>query len=144
LHGVASDPALPLTGACGCGAVRFAVDAPLIGALYCHCTRCQRRTGTGAAASGRVKPGSFRIVEGEEHLRTWAPEGGFEKVFCGRCGSALFARNPEDTDVVGVRLGAFDGDPGIRPQAHQFTAYAAPWEPIPDDGLPRFPERAPS
>ena len=40
-----------------------------------------------------------------------------------------------------MRLGAFDGDPGVRPRAHQFVAYAAPWEPIPDDGLPRFPEQ---
>jgi hypothetical protein len=24
---------------------------------------------------------------------------------------------------------------------HQFVAYAAPWEPIPEDGLPRFPEQ---
>jgi hypothetical protein len=22
----------------------------------------------------------------------------------------------------------------------QFVAYAAPWEPVPDDGLPRYPE----
>ena len=43
---------------------------------------------------------------------------------------------------MGVRLGAFDGDPGVRPRAHQFVAYAAAWEPIPDDGLPRFPEQA--
>jgi hypothetical protein len=41
-----------------------------------------------------------------------------------------------------VRLGAFDQDPGVRPSARQFTAYAAVWEPIPEDGLPRFPERA--
>jgi hypothetical protein len=39
-----------------------------------------------------------------------------------------------------VRLGTFDGDPGIRPSFRQFVAYAAPWERIPDDGLPRFPE----
>lgn len=38
-------------------------------------------------------------------------------------------------------MGALDGDPGIRPAAHQFTDYAAPWYPVPDDGLPRFPER---
>ena len=38
----------------------------------------------------------------------------------------------------------FDADPGIRPSYRQFTAYAAPWEPIPDDGLPRYPERRPS
>ena len=36
-------------------------------------------------------------------------------------------------------MGAFDDDPGIRPSVRQFVADAAPWEPIPDDGLPRFP-----
>jgi hypothetical protein len=132
-----------ISGGCGCGAVRFEITEPFVNALYCHCTRCQRRTGTAAAASGRVQPGSFRVVAGEEHLRSWSPEDGFDKVFCGLCGSALFAQSPDDPDVVAVRLGAVDGDPGIRPGWRQFVAYAAPWEPIPDDGLPRHPERAP-
>lgn len=133
-----------LTGGCGCGAVRFEIDAPLVGAAYCHCTRCQRRTGTAVAASARIEPGSMRIVEGEDHLRAWAPEGGLEKVFCDACGSALLARTPGDHEIVIVRLGAIDGDPGVRPSARQFVAYAAPWEPIPDDGLPRFDERMPA
>jgi hypothetical protein len=132
-----------ISGGCGCGAVRFEITEPFVSALYCHCTRCQRRTGTAAAASGRVRPGSFRVVAGEEHLRSWSPEGGFDKVFCELCGSALLARSPEDPEVVAVRLGAVDGDPGIRPAWRQFVAYAAPWEPLPDDGLPRHPERAP-
>jgi hypothetical protein len=134
---------LPLTGGCGCGAVRFEVDAPLVSASYCHCTRCQRRTGTAAAVTARVAPGSFKIVTGEEHVRAWAPEDGFEKMFCGLCGSALYGRNPRDPSVIGVRFGAFDRDPGIRPQWRQFVAYAAPWESIPDDGLPRHDERPP-
>ncbi len=82
--------ALPLTGRCGCGAVAFEISRPLAAAAYCHCTRCQARTGTAVQASA-----------------------------------------------------AIDGDPGVRPMARQFVAYAAPWEPIPDDGLPRFDERAP-
>jgi hypothetical protein len=41
-------------------------------------------------------------------------------------------------------MGTLDDDPGIRPRAHQFTDDAAPWEPLPDDGLPRFPERLPA
>jgi hypothetical protein len=61
----------------------------------------------------------------------------------GDCGSALFASDPDTGDVKAVRLGVFDGDPGVRPSVRQFVAYAAPWEPIPDDGLRRFPERAP-
>jgi hypothetical protein len=133
----------PLTGRCGCGAVRFEIRGPLGPAIYCHCTRCQHRSGTAAAASVRVDRGSVRMLEGEDRLSSWAPPDGFEKVFCRDCGSGLFAAAP-DLDVVAVRMSAIDGDPGVRPSARQFVAYAAPWEPIPDDGLPRFDERAPS
>jgi hypothetical protein len=132
-----------LTGGCGCGAVRFEISEPFVLAAYCHCTRCQHRTGAAAAASGRVAPGSFRLTQGEEHVERWKP-GGLDKAFCRSCGSALFAANAESGDVVVVRLGAIDGDPGVRPSLRQFVAYAAPWEPIPDDGLPRYAERMPA
>jgi hypothetical protein len=131
---------LPLTGGCNCGAVRFEINAPLVIATYCHCTRCQRRTGTAASAQAKPEPGSFRIVSGEDRLRAWSPPTGFEKLFCGDCGSAVFSRHPTDPDRMSVRLGAFDGDPGIRPSLRQFVAYAASWEDIPDDGLPRYDE----
>jgi hypothetical protein len=132
-----------LTGGCMCGGIRYEIDEPLRDAVYCHCARCQRRTGTAASASARVAPGSLRIVQGEELLRAWRPAEGFAKVFCSECGSHMWSEDPHDPEIRGVRLGSFDADPGVRPSAHQFTAYAAVWEPIPDDGLPRFPERRP-
>jgi hypothetical protein len=134
---------LPLTGGCMCGGVRFEVTQPLVSAGYCHCTRCQRRTGTAAAISGRLAPGALRITAGEELLHSFDPPDGFSKFFCSSCGSALWSRSPDDPDVISVRLGAFDSDPGIRPSYHQYVAYAAKWEPIADDGLPRFAERRP-
>jgi hypothetical protein len=84
-----------------------------------------------------------RVLEGAEELRGWVPEGGREKVFCVQCGSALFTCDPGTAVYTGVRLGAVEGDPGVRPQSHQYVAYAACWEPIPDDGLPRYPETRP-
>lgn len=131
-----------LTGGCLCGGVRFELTELPSGAGYCHCTRCQRRTGTAASANARIAPGSLRVVRGEELVREYAPPGGSVKCFCGECGGALWSRDPK-TGGMGVRLGAFDEDPGIRPQWHQYVAYAAPWEPIPDDGLPRYDERRP-
>jgi hypothetical protein len=120
--------------------VRYEVSEPFVSANYCHCTRCQRRTGTAASANGRTAEGSFRIVKGEELVKCWDPGGGgFPKCFCSNCGSALYSQSPEG-DQISVRLGTVDGDPGIRPEKRQFTAYAAVWEPIPEDGLPRFPE----
>ena len=134
-----ADP--PLTGGCLCGGVRFRVDAPLVVATYCHCKRCQRRTGTAASAQARIQPGSLTVTQGEELIRTYAPPDGFPKLFCGACGSALWSRSPDDPGIMSVRLGAFDDDPGIRPSLRQFCAYAAAWEDIPDDGLPRHAER---
>src|SRR5262245_5467351 len=134
---------LPLTGGCLCGGVRYEIAGPPIGAGYCHCTRCQRRTGSAAAISAFIVPGSMRITAGEELLGSFDPDEGWSKVFCSACGGALWAQNPGDTGIKFVRMGTFDGDPGIRPSYRQFTADAAPWEPIPDDGLERFDERRP-
>jgi hypothetical protein len=134
-----TDPVL--TAHCNCGAVRLEVDAPLLGAGYCHCIRCQRRTGAGAAATARVVPGSVRIVAGEDQIRHWRPQDGFAKAFCVECGSALFSQNPDAPDELNLRLGIIDGDPGVAPAFRQFTANAAVWEPIPDDDLPRHPQR---
>ena len=131
-----------LTGHCLCGAVRFEINEPLTDATYCHCTRCQRRTGTAASANGAAAPGSVDLVTGEELIRAWDPgDGGWLKEFCSVCGGHLFSRDPADPQRRGVRLGAIDGDPKVRPSHRQFTANAAVWEPLPDDGLERFPER---
>ncbi len=140
---LSSVPELPLTGGCLCGGVRFEVTEPLVSASYCHCTRCQRRTGAAASAQARIAEGSLRITAGEELVRSYEPPDGFAKEFCSACGSALWSRDPEDPEVISVRLGAFDADPGIRPAYRQFVTYAAPWEALPDDGLPRYPERHP-
>jgi hypothetical protein len=130
-----------LTGGCLCGGVRYEVAEALVSASYCHCTRCQRRTGTAASAQARVAPGSLHVTQGEDLVREWVPpDHGSPKAFCSQCGGALWSRSRDDPGVYSVRLGTFDEDPGIRPGHRQFVAYAATWEQIPDDGLPRYPE----
>jgi hypothetical protein len=133
----------PITGGCLCGAVRFELASPPTIAGYCHCTRCQRRTGTSSSAQARVDGRSFRLVSGAEHVKAWRhPDGGFEKCFCVECGAHLFSRNPDDPAQMSVRMSAFDADSiplTLRPSFRTFVAYAAPWETIPDDGLERFP-----
>jgi hypothetical protein len=121
--------------------VRFEIDEPLLGAVYCHCTRCQRRTGSAASATALAPAGTIRVIAGEDDVSAWDPgDGGWIKEFCARCGGHLFVRAAGDPDQRGVRLGAIDGDPGVRPMLRKFTAYAAVWEAIPDDGLERLPE----
>jgi len=130
-----------LTGGCLCGGVRFELAAAPKLAGYCHCTRCQGRTGSASSAQAYLDGEALTILQGEELVRGWRhPDGGMEKCFCGECGAHLFSRDPDSGTFKVVRMSAFDRDPGVRPSFHAFVAYAASWEPIPDDGLVRFDE----
>jgi hypothetical protein len=130
----------PLQGGCLCGSVRYEITAPFLSAGYCHCTRCQRRTGTGSSANGRVPQSGFRLLAGEEQLKGYSPPGGgARKLFCRECGSAVFSGDPLADEEVAVRLGTLDGDPGIRPEYRMFVDFAAPWDRLPEDGLTRHP-----
>ncbi len=131
------------TGGCLCGGVRFELTEPVREAGYCHCTRCQKRTGTASSAQARIAARTFRLLAGEDLVKGWRhPDGGFEKCFCSACGAHLFSRSPDGTQMS-VRLSAFDGDPGVRPSWRSFVDYAAAWEPVPDDGLTWYPEARP-
>jgi hypothetical protein len=131
------------TGGCLCGSVRFELTEPATAAGYCHCTRCQRRTGTASSAQARIDGRTFRLIAGEELVKAWRhPDGGFEKCFCSECGSHLFSRDAA-SHHMSIRMSAFDGDPGVRPAWRTFVDYAAVWEPVPDDGLEHYAEGRP-
>jgi hypothetical protein len=133
-----------VSGGCLCGGVRFELTESPQSAGYCHCTRCQRRTGTSSSPQARIDGRTLRLLCGEELLKGWRHgDSGFEKLFCSECGAHLFSRNPDDHTQMSVRMGAFDDDPGVRPSWRAFVAYAAPWEAIPDDGLERIAEGKP-
>jgi hypothetical protein len=91
-----------------------------------------------------VRREQFRLLAGEELLQVYAPEQGTAaKVFCRVCGSSLFGGRWPDGDEISIRLGSLDDDPQIRPQFHTFVASRAPWDVLPDDGLPRYDEGKP-
>jgi hypothetical protein len=87
----------------------------------------------------------FRLLQGEELVRVYRPtEGTAVKAFCSVCGSSLFGGTWPEGAEVSIRLGSLDGDPGIRPQYHSWVGSKAPWDELPEDGLPRYPEAPPS
>ena len=92
---------------------------------------------------GRVPREGFRLLAGDALLVTYRPDRGMAKVFCQICGSSLFGGTWPDGPEVSVRFGAFDDDPQVRPSYRTFVDQAPAWEPIPADGLQRYPDRKP-
>ena len=135
---------MPLVrGSCLCGGVAFEVELPFRRANVCHCSRCQKHSGGAGLVQGRVPRERFRLLRGKELVHSFRPKGGKVKAFCGACGSSLFGGDWPDGPEVSVRFGSLDGDPGIHPEYHTFVESAAPWDVLPDDGLPRFAEAKP-
>ena len=130
-------------GSCLCGGVRFEVTLPFTRAIHCHCSRCRKHSGTFGLTMGRVPREGFRLLAGEELIRVFRPDGGAVKAFCSVCGSSLFGAHWPEGDEISIRLGSLDEDPQIRPQFHTYVASRAPWEELPDDGLPRYEELNP-
>ena len=128
-----------VTGGCLCGAVRYEVDGPFLRAGHCHCSRCRKHSGAAVSTQARVAREQFRLLRGAELVRVYGKGQGAVKAFCSVCGSSLFGGTWPDGPQVSIRLGAFDGDPGIRPQFHTYVGSRAPWDEI-TDALPRFDE----
>ena len=121
-----------VTGGCLCGGVRFEVDPPFLRAGHCHCSRCRKHSGTFGLTQARVARAQFRLLAGAELVRVYGKGQGAVKAFCSVCGSSLFGGTWPDGPQVSIRLGAFDGDPGIRPQFHTYVGSRAPWDEITD------------
>ena len=95
---------------------------------------------TAVCTQARVLPEQFCLLQGKELIKVYGKGEGAVKAFCSNCGSSLFGGDWPDGPQVSIRMGAFDDDPGIRPQFHTFVDDRAPWDTITDD-LPQYPER---
>ena len=130
-----------MQGSCLCGGVRFELTGEFQGVVHRHCASCKKLSGGGGTTSGLIATNEIRILEGEELLRTFQPADGKSKTFCTVCGSNLFGAGWPDAEVAAVRLAGLDEGLDQVPQAHIFVRSVAPWEILPEDGLPRFDTR---
>lgn len=125
-------------GSCLCGRIAFEMTATPTGVTQCHCSRCRKTRGTGHATNLLVPSDGFRYLRGEELLTKFRPSDAkyFAHWFCSVCGSTM-PRFDEARGFGIIPMGAFDEDPGARPDRHIHVGSKAAWETIHDD-LPQF------
>jgi hypothetical protein len=124
-------------GTCLCGGVEYEVKDPdSMG--YCHCTRCQRWTGSSLA--GVVVPEKdFKVTKGEDLIHRYESEFA-PRHFCSNCGSSLYDDLGGGTYFVAAGLMS---DLKLKPSFHLQVAYKAKWHEIGDDAE-QFAENAPA
>ena len=125
-----------LKGSCLCGQIRYEVHGAFIGINYCHCKQCRKASGSAFGTSAAVSREEFNILAGHAHLAAYQSTPGKKRYFCRNCGSPLYSHR-QGAEVVYVRLGTLDDDPGARPDVHIHVASKASWYDV-DDNLPKL------
>jgi hypothetical protein len=131
-----------MMGECFCGAVAFAFDPPVSPIELCHCTRCQRATGSPFAAEFRVASERFRWLRGEEMIAYCdAPllrdPPAYRRSFCSKCGSQVPSIFPGHPNVA-IPTGLVTGDLPTKALRHIWIDRKASWLDLGEiDQLPR-------
>lgn len=128
----------PLTGSCLCGSVQYQFVEPIKVFQYCHCSRCQKVTGSAHAANLIIDPKQFQWLRGKDCVRRFElPEAKhFATSFCAQCGAALPWKTQSGRAVI-VPAGSLDSDPKIKPMHNIYIANMAPWY-TPVDSLIKY------
>jgi hypothetical protein len=123
-------------GSCLCGGVEYEVKDPeALG--YCHCTRCQRWTGS-SLAGVVVAEENFTFTKGEDLVKRYESEFA-PRNFCGNCGSSLYDDLGGKYFVAAGLMRELD----LEPAFHLQVAYKANWHQI-GDSAPQFDENPPA
>ena len=123
-------------GGCLCGDVRYRTVGSPERTTICHCTFCQRLTGSAFLVEPVFATSNVVIEQGAlasyEH-RSPAHGRRLTVHFCARCGSRIGLSFERFPGFVGICGGTFDDPHWFKPDRHIFTQTAVPWMVFPPD-----------
>ena len=131
-----------IQGSCHCGAVKYEVHGRLLRFVNCHCPDCRKFTGSAFAAVIVTESKGFTVTSGEANVAAFDSSPGKHRCFCRTCGCHVFARVDARPEIVLIRAGTLDDDPGMKPQMHIWVKAKAPWHEI-TDAIPQYAEGVP-
>ena len=119
-------------GSCLCGLVSFEVSGPFDSFYFCHCSRCQKNSGSAHATNIFGKLDRIAWLSGQERIKKFelAEAEFFNKAFCSNCGSPL-PHAARSGNFLIIPAGSLNSDPSVRPQNSIFWDDRAVWY---DDG----------
>ena len=125
-----------LTGGCACGAVRYELTSQPFASGWCHCTTCQRISGSPGMVFASVPRTAFAYTESDQEVRPLVLASFARREFCGACGSPLTVAYDFQPDTIDFTVCTLDEPAAAPPETHIFWASKPDWLEIADD-LPR-------
>jgi hypothetical protein len=125
-------------GGCLCGAVRYVLKGEPQAVAICHCTHCQRQSGSVFSCNVVMREADYE-QSGATMVYVDKGDSGqpVYRHFCGRCGSPILATVAEAPGKVVVRAGTLDDMAGLQPPTEVYPDHAVKWL-APVAGTARF------
>jgi hypothetical protein len=144
VNAVANNPGAPVSaeGGCTCRAVRYRLRSKPLFVHCCHCTWCQRETGTAFALNALIEADRVELLQGEVEVVNTPSNSGKGQLIarCPRCRVALWSNYGGAGDVIRcIRVGTLDEPARFPPDIHIYTSTKQPWVQLPP-GTPAMPE----
>ncbi|MFC3122781.1 GFA family protein [Agaribacter flavus] len=119
-------------GSCLCGAVKFTCDNDFQQFHFCHCTQCQKTTGSAHVSNLFTRVENIEWESGQEQVKRYdVPGRSLTSAFFTTCGSPVPYVSGSGKALV-VPAGSLDSAPSMAPQDNIFWAERAKWY---EDGL---------
>lgn len=124
-------------GGCLCGKVRYGFEGEPAAAMVCHCTHCQKQSGSAFSTIIGV-PESALEVDGAPTSYADSGESGksVERIFCGTCGSPLISKVEIAPGLAWIKAGTLDDTGLFDPAMHIWTRSKQCW--VDTGELPAF------
>lgn len=116
-----------LQGGCLCGKVRFTVSQPPLRTFACHCTFCQRVTGSAFYAESIFQRDAIQFNDGELRQYAHVSDGSQKKVFvhfCPVCGTTMGLTFERWPDMQAISRGCYDDPNAVDISSHIWTRSA--------------------
>jgi len=131
-----------LEGGCGCGEVRYRMEPEPLIVHCCHCSWCQRQTGSSFAVNAMIETDRVQLLKGDvTEVTVPSPCGAGQTIArCPNCQVALWSNYLVGLKGNGkiirfIRVGTLDDPSQLPPDIHIYTSSKQPWVNIPEGAL---------
>ncbi|MCB1041928.1 MAG: GFA family protein [Acidobacteria bacterium] len=129
-----------MNGHCTCGEIQYQITQPPMFVHCCHCTWCQRETGSAFVLNAIVESDAIELSKGTTHMVETPSESGKGQLIhrCPTCQVALWSHYGGGGPAIAfLRVGTLNDPTAVTPDVHIYTSTKQPWVALPDN-VPSF------
>jgi hypothetical protein len=127
-------------GGCTCARVRYRMTSKPLIVHCCHCSWCQRQSGSAFAVNALIEADRVELLKGEvEEITVGSPSGANQRIArCPDCRVAVWSNYLCLADGLGeairfIKVGSLDKPHQVPPDVHIFASSRQTWFTLPED-----------